>query len=346
MSPSRRRGPAADRASSKQRSDQAAPTEANRTEPSADRARVTLTNVLDVLEGVAGTGAHWQAKCPVHDDREPSLCIDVRQFHAGLGSPTVFIRCPVCGANGDKVLAALGLSAHRQSIYHFGLEKFLAPPKPTRPLPSDDDLARCSDHLFGSPELLSYVTDVRGVSEEVARKVRLGFHEGLGSYVLPVFDEAGAVVNVRRYRPNGIPKMRNWPGHGRARLYPAPPVDAPAVVVAEGEWDALVARSHGLTAVSGTHGAATWLTAWSAALAGKHVAFVYDCDKAGRYGAKVAAESVRPVAQSVTVVDLGLGRGEDLTDWFVKHGRTLDDLRKLLNAKGVAGAGRGRGRNG
>jgi hypothetical protein len=297
--------------------------------------------VLDTyLSGVEQHGrTEWKALCPVHEDRKvPNLCISVKKLY-GVGPLASYFSCKQCHANGDAVLVALGLSEHRQSIFHDGLDGFNAPPERPHPLPSDDQIARCSDALFANSELLRYVTEARGVSEEVARDVGLGWHEGWECYLLPVRDETGDVVNVRCHRPDGKPKMRNWKGHGDPpRLYPAPPPsDAKAVVVAEGEWDVLVARSNGLTAVCGTHGAGTWLAEWSAALAGKHVRFVYDCDDAGRAGAAKAAESVRRSAKSVGIVDLGLGDKEDLSDWFVKYGYSRDELRALLNDKSFAG---------
>lgn len=338
------------RASSKQRSDQAAPTGGNATEPVGDPARVTLRDLLDRhLEGVVTKGrTEWVALCPAHEDKEPSLCISVGPAYR-TGLPTSKFSCKGCGANGDRVLAALGLSEHRKSIY--GLEGFNVQPKRkfVAPLPSDEQLANWCDHLRGEPRLMAYLSEHRALDLPTLDAWYVGYDEAFDCYTLPVLNEAGEVVNVRRYDPSGRPKMRNLAGHGSPpRLYPCPPTsDDRAVVVAEGEWDALVARGHGLTALSGTHGADTWRPEWSTALRGRHVAFVYDCDGPGREYAPAHAAEVARFAKSVRVVDLAPERDDkwDLTDWFVS-GRSRDELRALINATPVAGAGRGGGRHG
>jgi DNA primase len=284
------------------------------------------------------------ALCPVHGDRnEPNLSIDVTKNW--FDRLAVQFRCFRCGANGDAVLEALGLSEHSQVIYHRGKEEFAwQPPKYAASLPSWAQLDEWREALWASDEHWRFVVETRGVDPRIARRFRVGWDDSRKRFTLPVADEAGDLVNVRFYAPDPPAdrgKTENLPGHGTPpRLYPSPPPsDATKVVVAEGEWDVLVARSHGLTAVCGTHGADTWLPEWSGALAGKHVRFVYDCDEAGRDGAAAAAESVRRFAKSVGIVDLGLGDKEDLSDWFVKYSRSLDELRPLLNAKGVAGGG-------
>ncbi|MGI9121192.1 MAG: toprim domain-containing protein [Acidimicrobiales bacterium] len=253
-----------------------------------------------------------------------------------------------CQANGDAVLAALGLSGSTQVVYHRRNDELIhRRPKHAAPLPTDEDLRRWSSALWADEARLRYLLDERGLSERVVRRFRLGWNERQGRYTLPVAGPDEKLANLRSYKPNAkARKMIPLRGRG-GQLYPQPPrtSDAEPVLVTEGEWDALVARSHGLTAVSGTLGAATWQPAWSAALAGRSVAFVYDCDKAGRDGAAHAAESVRSLAMRVRVVDLGLGPGEDLSDWFNVYQRTRDDLLGLI--AGTASLGRsGGGRHG
>jgi len=45
-----------------------------------------------------------------------------------------------------------------------------------------------------------------------------------------------------------------------------------------------------------------------------------------------AHEFVAAGAREAWAVDLGLEKGEDATDWFVKYGRSADDLRRLINS--------------
>ena len=65
---------------------------------------MTLEEALGRLDGVVPVGqqhGHWRARCPVHDDRRPSL--DIRR-----GRKAAFIvYCRVCRAPFREILAAL-----------------------------------------------------------------------------------------------------------------------------------------------------------------------------------------------------------------------------------------------
>jgi len=339
MSPSSRRGPAANRTPSKQRSDQAAPTAGNATDADAEDTRPGVDLLLDRLAGVKRVGGRdWHALCPAHPDRKASLRLTVKVV---FGRWALYGRCTGCSVSLPDMIRDLGLGVHR--VLNVGNDGYSRPTGvlPPKPLPSPDRIRAWMNHLDGSPALLRYVLEERGLSRRIVRQYHVGFDEGLECFVLPVYED-GRVVNLRRYRPNLPPgeKMRSLQGHGSPpRLYPPLPSDKRPVVVAEGEWDALVARRHGLLAVTGTGGARAWQAGWSPAMADRHVAIAYDCDEAGRTGALVTATAVAPFARSVRVVDLGLGDKQDLTDWFVKHGRSVDDLRALINATPVAGVG-------
>ncbi len=60
------------------------------------------------------------------------------------------------------------------------------------------------------------------------------------------------------------------------------------------------------------------------------MAISYDCQAVSRDGSQAAAESLRGVANTIKVVDLGLGEKEDLTDWFVTYRRSRADLWALI----------------
>ena len=64
----------------------------------------TVKNILDRLENVKSTGsAQWQARCPAHDDRHPSLSI-------GTGDDgRVLLKCHA-GCTTKDILASLGLT--------------------------------------------------------------------------------------------------------------------------------------------------------------------------------------------------------------------------------------------
>jgi hypothetical protein len=105
--------------------------------------------------------------------------------------------------------------------------------------------------------------------------------------------------------------------------------------VVEGELDCLKAAEEcaDLWVVTGTGGASTPPSLKELEpLRGRDVVIAYDCDDAGREGARKLAGRLASVAATVAILDLGLADREDVTDWFVTHGRTADELRKLIHA--------------
>lgn len=178
---------------------------------------------------------------------------------------------------------------------------------------------------------MAYLTE-RGVSEATVAALRIGYDEVRDRYTLPVYDQQGILVNIRRYLPNATDKgekMRNAMGHGNpARLYPIENLDHDEVWVVEGEWDAILNTQHGFPSVTGTHGASTWLPAWSKMFKGKTVYLCYDNDKEGRVGMTKAARSLAPHAAKVVKVIVPVeDEHGDLSD-FWKHGGTAEMLRE------------------
>ncbi len=280
---------------------------------------------------------HWVSRCPMPDhhgdgkpDAKPSFYIDVRLDDFRLRW-CVFARCTGCGANGGAVCKHLGLSVGR--VLFEGNDAYAhQKPKYVEEL-SEKRVGEYVTYLGLRPALLSYLTDERGLVADTISRYEVGYDEGLDKYVLPV-REGGRLMNLRRYKRGAPPgdKMRNASGHGSPpRLYPSLPPSG-AIVVCEGEWDALVLNQHGILAVTSTGGAGSFLEEWVRLFRRRHVAFVYDCDDAGRQHAPAHAAKVATVARSVRVVDLDPSRDDkwDVNDWF-NEGRSAEDLRALIN---------------
>lgn len=158
---------------------------------------------------------------------------------------------------------------------------------------------------------------------------------GRQRYTIPIRDDDGNIVNVRRYRmgTGRGPKMTNSTGHGSPpRLFPTDQLEHDEVMVVEGELDALAAIAHGVPAVSGTGGAGRWDDRWGREFEDKTVYVMYDNDEDGRKGAKRANHNLGKHAEAVhmmaPMVDQDKG---DLTDYFVEGG-TEDGLREAMDA--------------
>jgi DNA primase len=172
----------------------------------------------------------------------------------------------------------------------------------------------------------------RGLSKPTLTQHQIGYEAKTKRFTIPVRDEAGRLVNVRRYKPvaEASQKMWNLPGHGSPpHIFPTMPTGR-WVMLCEGELDALLAIQYGLPAVTHTGGVTYWNDAWTTLFKDRKVTITFDCDERGRTESVRRAEALSGVAKAVRVVDLGLGPKEDITDWFVTHGRTAEDLRDLI----------------
>jgi hypothetical protein len=108
--------------------------------------------------------------------------------------------------------------------------------------------------------------------------------------------------------------------------------DSPTVVC-EGEKDMLFAREHGFNAIS-LGGCNNIPHMFMNQFADRTVYIVYDNDNPGRAGAQKLANALYSVTHSVYIADIGKYVSEDkedITDFFVKYGRSTDDFQEMLN---------------
>lgn len=168
---------------------------------------------------------------------------------------------------------------------------------------------------------------------------------------IPVRDDAGVLRNIRTYYPFGKPenapaKIMSWgKGHGSAMLFPPASMLAPGtVILCEGEGDCLCALSQGLNAIAQTGKPDTWPKAHLDALKGRDIVIAYDADKAGEKYAEKAARNLMRAGCTVRIIQWPdyMGRqadgawpddhGEDLTDFFTRHGKGLPEFLALVDA--------------
>jgi len=183
---------------------------------------------------------------------------------------------------------------------------------------------------------------------------------------IPIRDRDGNIVNIRLWRPTGgMPKIISWAKTtGSSRLFPPIPLYfdprysplaldgvhleeclAPeTVLLCEGESDTVCALSQGFNAITQTTKLSKWPEDHLAVLKDRDVVIAYDADLPGVKYADHAARNLAGVARSVRILAWPdfMGRqpdgawpakhGEDLTDFFVKHGKKPEDLLTLIEA--------------
>src|SRR2546427_5112368 len=179
-----------------------------------------------------------------------------------------------------------------------------------------------------------YLQQARGISSEVIDLHLLGWN---GSRItIPIFDRAWQFAFFKLAKgPNdqtASPKMLATPGahaelYGWERVLSSPE----QIILCEGEFDRLVLESHGFAAVTSTGGALTFRPTWAEAF--REIPQVYICfdnDGPGMAGAERVARMIRH-ARIVGLPD-EVGEGGDVTDFFVRLGRSREEVIGLLEA--------------
>lgn len=271
--------------------------------------------------------------CPFHNDKEPSFSINI---FTGLW------RCfGECQDGGDsysfyqKTHGETFPNAKREvdKILHDMISATGQPvASPIIPI-SEESIERWHKLLLANPQICDFLYNERGYTKETVVRFKIGYDGG--RITVPIYAENGLCMNVRRYLPKGKGqnKMINFKaGYGKARLYPIENLKQDIIILHEGEMDSILANQLGFNAMTTTGGAGTWLMSWTELFRDKIVYICYDIDAGGKDGAQKVAKALHGVARKVFVVNLPLTepKNADITDYFIKHGYTIEDFKLLL----------------
>lgn len=305
---------------------------------SMEAAERQLEKLQRFIESGPSDQGEFRMRCPLHGERTASASVnpykDGGKWWCHVcergGSITSLIRAVNKAGEDDEAIK-------KSSGTGFSIDKSrIVDPSAKEPL-SWGKVRGWHEHLMNDELKLERFKEVRGLDTYTIQAYQIGFDTFNGRYTIPILDELGNLVNVRRYKVGKVrsgAKMWNATGHGSPpRLYPMDSLmSSKTILVVEGELDALICLQEGIDAVSGTGGAKRWDRKWSQLFEGKHVYFCYDNDKEGRIGAKKAARSVAKYAASVHVMDALLpAERSDVTDWFIE-GHTADELRARMDS--------------
>tara|TARA_R110000787_G_scaffold42303_12_gene104025 strand:+ start:8201 stop:11041 length:2841 start_codon:yes stop_codon:yes gene_type:complete len=295
------------------------------------RTKIDAINALAELERLGWkfdplSDDEVKTSCPVHDDNDPSVSLNVKKN---------LWTCYSCGAKGDIVsFLAHASSVERQTMLVDLSSRYdLEDQKQIDPRVVEKMHAKVWD---AGP--LLHELRKRGVSDEMIKRARIGYHEG--RITIPVYDLAGRVVNIRRYLPGGgAKKMLNTRGYGKSKIYQPDQLDrCESVWICGGELKALVVGSmlaeHSIGACASTGGEGSWDTAWQRLFKGKRVWICMDVDPAGRAAARKLGTLLTATASEVRIVALPLDKDKhpkgDVNDYIGQEGATADDLLRLM----------------
>jgi 5S rRNA maturation endonuclease (ribonuclease M5) len=297
-----------------------------------------IDEFVTLLEAVKPASSGYQARCPAHTDHKPSLSVSE-------GEDGRILVKDHAGCTTEQIVEAMNLTTtdlfpSDDALPHSAvrLVNTSAPSAPDyQPTIPWETVAALHTQLTDEQRRL--LRSRRHLTDAIIDRYQLGFEERARErrLTIPIQDANGSCRDIRRWLPpearsGDSNKMLHWRnGYGGARLFPVDQLINAAVVLCEGELDALALVSHAIPAVTTTCGATTWPSDLSAAFNGKTVTLLMDHDRAGETGAQKRAESLYAAGAKVKVATWPADRTEgwDVTDELLKHG--LDSLRSIID---------------
>jgi putative DNA primase/helicase len=268
--------------------------------------------------------------CPLHDDKNPSLSIDIEQ---GL------FQCFGCGEKGNAIQfmeklrgvdfkTALKIVKEEEGIVDVSVKPPMkkATKQKSNSKPnylSLEQIKAIHRQLLRDEIKLKGFQEKYGLTIDTIKERYIGYQDG--SYVIPreIKPDKWSFKNHKSYQLAG----------STAGLYPNNDLkkDQP-VIITEGEFKALLLVQKGFQARCGTGGAGTWKKEWNTALYGLDVVLAYDNDEAGRKGTEIITECLKGYARSIRVVEWpSYMENEDVTDFFIKHGNAKEGFQELID---------------
>ncbi|WP_051866254.1 toprim domain-containing protein [Streptosporangium roseum] len=250
-----------------------------------------------------GSATERSARCPAHDDRQPSLSVGVKQ------DGVVVVKChggPQCPT--EDIVTALGLPM--SALWPAELQgKTKRRDNADRWMPCGHD--KVAEYLY---------RDEHGVVLYGVARCAL---------------KGNGCQGFRQWRPDPTNRSgRRWSlredGELAVRLVPyrlpevlAAIASEQVVMICEGEKDVETLSAHRAAATCNPMGAGKWLPEFAQYFHGADVSIVADRDAAGRKHAEAVVANLLPVARSIYVVQAA--HGKDAAD-HLAAGATLGDF--------------------
>lgn len=172
-----------------------------------------------------------------------------------------------------------------------------------------------------------------GLDLNLADKLQIGY-EGEGiSFPVYVY---GEILDVRNYAPGRTPKVVSRKDTSSLILpFDIWVEDDRPTLLNAGEKDMAIARQKGFNAITFTGGEQSFPKLFKASFRGKHIYIAYDNDQAGIEGANKVASLLKDAGAIPHVVTghyaVCTEKGEDIHDFFMKYGKTAQDLQNILD---------------
>lgn len=203
---------------------------------------------------------------------------------------------------------------------------------------SDETLAEWEESVALTEETKQRALAL-GISEEVLEELKIRtppapFRQDIITFPVFMYDH---LVDMRHYDPGHQPKIRSRKDALAGLIIPFDlwrETDiTKTTIICAGEKDMAIARTQGFNAITITGGERALPLAIEY-FRDRKVVICYDNDEAGLEGAKNLANALLKYAKEVKVVtkfhEVCVEKGEDITDFFMKYGKTKQDLVKYI----------------
>jgi hypothetical protein len=267
-----------------------------------------LRVLLARLGRVRQTPNGWEARCPAHEDKKPSLSVALSQ-----DGETILLKCHA-GCDTSAVLKAVGLQL--RDLFR---ASWLAPSRPAKD-------AVATDGPLGKRHITAVYdyTDLAGkVLFQVVRFEPKDFRQRRPD------GNGGWIWNLDGVKERPLYRLRD--------VIAAKPQET--IFVVEGENDADRLAREGLVATTNPGGAGKWLAEHSSLLVGRRVCVIGDNDDIGRSHQAKAARAVaeaNSLAKAEGQVRMwpppGVPDKGDISDWFNQGGTAHQLLNEIQKA--------------
>lgn len=294
-----------------------------------------LEAFLSRLSGVRRNGSGFVARCPAHEDADPSLSVK-------LGRRGVVFHC-FAGCSPEAIKTAVNVEW--SDLFNEGAE---AKPRRRDWRAVELETYACAARLQREPEVLQRLRFARGWAAKALESLDVGWD---GSRLtLPVRTADFKLHDVLRYDPFGG-RRKVIAGKGKSRLpWPAPEYASTDVLfLVEGEGTAISMASVGLQAVAlpgsvskpttstdrpGSWRGAGWHPKWAERFTRfRHLILLPDCDAQGRALMRAASYDLAKAGVDAHVIDLGPKSqdGRDIADHLLSKAWDGDSRRIARN---------------
>ena len=271
--------------------------------------------LLSKLPDAKRNGKEWQARCPAHDDRQPSLSI------AEGDNGGAVVNCHA-GCTTEAVISAVGLTMAdlmpRTNTHTAEPVRNAKSSNPAEVFASAREAVAALERRHGRRSADWTYHDAEG--KPLGLVVRWDGPKGKDVRPVSRNGQGWIIGGMPEPRPlYDVPELLNAPAGSR-------------VYVCEGEKAADAAGAVGLIATTSPHGSKSAAKADWSPLAGHEVVIVPDADDAGeRYAEDVAGMLVKltpaPVVKIVRPPDLPFGEGGDLADFVALRGGDAEAIK-------------------